>query len=102
MLEPENRTQLLLAPSSAGCSCCAVEHFSPSAVTAAAEFILEGLTCGHCVRTVEKAVSALEGVESVAIELVPGGRSRLLVAGKTAGNSIRQAVISAGYAVVGN
>ncbi|QOI65498.1 heavy-metal-associated domain-containing protein [Arthrobacter sp. TES] len=64
--------------------------------------LFEGLTCATCARTVEKAVSALEGVESVAIELVPGGRSRLLVGGRAAGAAVRQAVMSAGYTVVGD
>jgi copper chaperone len=102
MFESESRTQLLLAPSSAGCSCCSSEPLSPPAFTGAIEFSLEGLTCGHCAQTVEKAVSALEGVESATIELVPGGRSRLLVAGKAAGNAVRQAVLSAGYMAIGN
>jgi copper chaperone len=101
MLESEKRTQLPLTSSSAECSCCTPENFSPSAVTAVAEFTLEGLTCGHCAQTVERAVSALEGVDSAAIELVPGGRSRLLVGGKAAGAAVRQAVIAAGYMVIG-
>jgi copper chaperone len=101
MLESEKRTQLPLTSSSAECSCCTPENFSPSAVTAVAEFILEGLTCGHCAQTVERAVSALEGVDSAAIELVPGGRSRLLVGGKADGAAVRQAVIAAGYMVIG-
>lgn len=103
MFVSANRTQLLLAPSGAACSCCSSEPFSPPAFTpAAAELTLEGLTCATCARTVEKAVSALEGVESVAIELVPGGRSRLLVGGRAAGAAVRQAVMSAGYTVVGD
>ena len=104
MFVSANRTQLLLAPSGAACSCCSSAPFSPPAFTpaAAAELTLEGLTCATCARTVEKAVSALEGVESVAIELVPGGRSRLLVGGRAAGAAVRQAVMSAGYTVVGD
>ena len=94
MLESEMRTQLPLASSSAGCSCCTPEHFSPSALTAVAEFTLEGLICGHCTQTGEKAVSALEGLDSAAIELAPGGRPRLLVGGKAAGTPFGRAVSS--------
>ncbi|MDN4643931.1 heavy-metal-associated domain-containing protein [Arthrobacter sp. PsM3] len=39
------------------------------------EYALEGLTCGHCVDAVEKAVSGLVGVESASVDLVPGGTS---------------------------
>ena len=67
MSDFENRTILPLAASSAGCSCCSTEA-STAAPAAAAEFGVEGLTCGHCVQTVEKAVSALEGVESASVD----------------------------------
>lgn len=62
------------------------------------EFAVEGLTCGHCVQTVEKAVGALAGVDAAKVELVSGGRSRLTVAGSVADAEVRQAVVSAGYA----
>ncbi len=99
MLEFENRAQLPLASSGAGCSCCSSssESSSPPAGWGAAEFTVEGLTCGHCVQTVEKAVSALEGVESATVELVPGGRSRLVIGGKAGRAAVREAVTSAGY-----
>ena len=99
LLESEIRAQLPLASSATGCSCCSSEPSSATAVTGALEFTVEGLTCGHCVRTVEKAVSALEGVESAAVKLVPG-RSRLVVAGKATGAAVREAVISAGYTLI--
>jgi copper chaperone CopZ len=63
---------------------------------------VEGLTCGHCVQTVEKAVSALEGVESASVDLVAGGRSRLTVAGTVSDAAVRQAVTSAGYSLASN
>ncbi|MGN7200748.1 cation transporter [Arthrobacter sp. SAFR-044] len=73
-----NRPQLPLA--SPGCSCCApasaaepaltlpapAKQDSPAAVvrsgagaSARRTFAVEGMTCGHCVRTVETAVSTL-------------------------------------------
>jgi copper chaperone CopZ len=54
------------------------------------------------VQTVEKAVSALEGVESVSVDLVPGGRSRLVVGGKADNSAVREAVTSAGYTLISN
>jgi copper chaperone len=67
------------------------------------EFSLEGLTCGHCVQTVEKAVTRVEGVEAASVELVPSGRSRLVIAGtpdEAVINHINQAVTAAGYTLI--
>jgi Cu+-exporting ATPase len=62
---------------------------------------LEGLTCGHCVQTVEKAVSGVSGVRSAAVDLVPGGTSRLSVTGTADQESLAEAVRSSGYALTG-
>ena len=59
--------------------------------------MLEGLTCGHFARTVEKAVSAVSGVESVTVDLVPGGTSRLSVTGTADGPELAKAIQSSGY-----
>lgn len=105
-MDIEHRTALPLA--SSGCSCCSPAggtHRSPAAVVLSSppgrlrEFAVEGLTCGHCVSTVEKAVAALDGVESAAVELVPGGRSRLTVAGGASDAAVRTAVTAAGYSL---
>ena len=34
-----------------------------------------GLTCGHCVKTVTGALEALEGIDTVEVDLVNGGES---------------------------
>ncbi|KUM37455.1 hypothetical protein AR539_09375 [Arthrobacter sp. EPSL27] len=62
---------------------------------------MEGLTCGHCVQTVEKAVSRVSGVESAAVDLVPGGTSRLSVTGTVDRAALTEAVRSSGYALTG-
>jgi copper chaperone len=104
MCGTENRTELPLASAATGCGCCSTEASSaPStAANSDAEFAVEGLTCGHCVQTVQKAVSALEGVESASVDLVPGGRSRLIVGGKADSSAVREAVTSAGYTLISN
>jgi copper chaperone len=33
---------------------------------------IDGMTCGHCTKAVEKALAALPGVRSVAVQLTPG------------------------------
>lgn len=113
-----NRPQLPLA--SSGCSCCAptnsaepasalpataLQESAPAVVNADADssaqrsFTVEGMTCGHCVRSVEAAVSALPGVIAASVDLVPGGRSRLAVTGQVSEAGVRQAVDAAGYAL---
>ncbi|UKA73377.1 heavy-metal-associated domain-containing protein [Pseudarthrobacter defluvii] len=104
MCGTENRTQLPLASSASGCSCCSTEAApAPTAAAGATtvEFAVDGLTCGHCVQTVEKAVSAVDGVESASVDLVPGGRSRLWVQGTVDAAATREAVTAAGYTFVG-
>jgi len=102
VFESEKLIELPLASSAGGCGCCSSEPSSPRVGTGDVEFAVEGLTCGHCVQAVEKAVSALEGVESASVELVPGGRSRLVVSGQVNGVAVREAVTSAGYSVINN
>ncbi|MBX7444827.1 MULTISPECIES: heavy-metal-associated domain-containing protein [unclassified Arthrobacter] len=113
-----NRPQLPLT--SSGCSCCgpsaaahaAAAHGSGTALAPVAagapsdggtssqrSFAVEGMTCGHCVRSVEAAVSALDGVTSASVGLVPGGLSRLTVEGPAPDAAIREAVTAAGYAL---
>lgn len=110
MCGTENRTQLPLADSSS--SCCSTGAAPGSSlnasVTAATDstdgtgrsFEVEGLTCGHCVRTIENAVTALDGVDSAAVDLVPRGRSRLTVTGNVDATAVGNAVTSAGYAFI--
>ncbi|MBE4717632.1 heavy-metal-associated domain-containing protein [Pseudarthrobacter sp. AB1] len=67
------RAGLPLVSSTAGCSCCSTGASSAPAVVSSGstvEFAVEGLTGGHCVQTVKKAVSAVEGVESASADLV--------------------------------
>ena len=102
VFESENRTELPLASAAGECSCCSSAPFTSRTGTGDVELTVEGLACGHCVQTVEKAVSALAGVESASVELVPGGRSRLVVRGQADAAAVRDAVVSAGYTFTGN
>jgi copper chaperone len=61
---------------------------------AGGEYNVEGLTCGGCVASVQRAVKALD---AATIDLVPGGVSRLTVTGSAAISAVRDAVTSAGY-----
>lgn len=101
MCGTDTRTELpLAAPEQSGYSCCSPDAPAQSLpATRGSVYSVEGLTCGHCVQTVEKAVNGVDGVESASVELVAGGTSRLTVAGTVAGSLVRNAVTGAGYSL---
>ncbi|MDO9589533.1 MAG: cation transporter [Microcella sp.] len=70
-----------------------------SASTAGTEFLVTGMTCGHCVSSVTEEVGAIDGVESVEVVLKKGGASRVTVtaAGAIDSDAVRAAVEEAGY-----
>ncbi len=45
--------------------------------TATQRFGATGLTCGHCVHAVTDELTAIDGVNEVAVELVEGGTSKV-------------------------
>ncbi len=57
---------------------------------------VDGMSCGHCVRTVTEAVEALPSVERVQVDLEAG---LVTVAGSVQERAIRQAIEEAGYEV---
>ncbi|HEX8105697.1 MAG TPA: cation transporter [Solirubrobacteraceae bacterium] len=61
------------------------------------EYTVEGMTCAHCVRSVQEEVGEVRGVESVAVDLDSG---RMVVAGAGVDDgAVRAAVAEAGYGV---
>ncbi|HEX3491287.1 MAG TPA: heavy-metal-associated domain-containing protein [Streptosporangiaceae bacterium] len=67
-------------------------------------YAVTGMTCEHCVRAVTSELTDLDGVADVAVELVPGGESRLTVTSTEPLPEV--AVVAAldeagGYALVG-
>lgn len=69
---------------------------------AGTEFLVTGMTCGHCVASVTEEVSAIAGVQSVDVVLKKGGASRVTVHadGPVDGEAVRAAVEEAGYQLV--
>ena len=43
------------------------------------QFRATGLTCGHCAHAVTEELTALEGVDEVAVDVVDGGESLVTV-----------------------
>lgn len=104
-------TNLRLPLVSTGCACCAPPAAQdepastnprvPFGVSTATTYQVEGMTCGHCAGRVTEALTALEGVLDVQIDLVAGEASAVTVTSTTpvAEQSVRAAVARAGYAV---
>lgn len=57
-------------------------------------YSVEGMTCGHCRLSVSEEISAIDGVESVDVDLDSG---RAVVEGSFTDEQIRAAVEGAGY-----
>ncbi len=59
------------------------------------------MTCDHCVAAVRGEIGNLDAVREVAVDLVPGGTSRVTVTSTTAlpDDQVRAAVDEAGYAL---
>ena len=60
-----------------------------------------GMTCGHCVSSVDAELRAVPGVTDVKIQLVAGGTSRVTVTSDEplAPEAVAAAVDEAGYAL---
>lgn len=104
-MTPETRPQLPMA--STGCACCAPASASgqtaPAAETpASTAYQVEGMTCGHCAKSVTEELTALDGVSDVRINLVAGGTSTVTVttARPLSAEAVRTAVEEAGYTLV--
>lgn len=63
------------------------------------EFKIEGMDCAHCVSTIESAVRALPGVETVKVSLVDNSALVKLDPSKTSQDAVFEAVEDAGYDV---
>lgn len=66
--------ELPKAPAKAGCKCCQPEQPIKAELPAkldakASRLTVDGMTCVGCAKTVTKALTAIEGVESVVVDL---------------------------------
>ena len=68
----------------------------------AQHYLVEGMTCNHCVASVTEEISEVAGVESVSVDLKVGGASDVTVLTSTPVplEDIRAAVTEAGYVLV--
>ena len=68
-------------------------------MTTTTTYGVTGMTCGHCISAVQQEVSALPGVQDVAVELVVDGSSTVRVTSDSDLDEaeVRAAVQEAGY-----
>lgn len=79
-----------------------VDSTDDTPTPAGTEFLVTGMTCGHCVSSVKEEVGAIAGVDAVEVVLKKGGASRVTVtsAGPIDADAVRAAVEEAGYQLV--
>jgi copper chaperone len=118
MTNTETNHELGLVGTNQGCSCgtgeaCACgshedhshhESESGAAPAQTADYLVDGMTCSHCVSSVTEEISALPGVEGVTVQLKSGGSSTVSVASSSPldRDAIRVAVEEAGYSLAGD
>jgi copper chaperone len=62
-------------------------------------YVVEGMTCAHCVAAVRAEIAAIPGVREVEVDLDSGS---VLVSGADVGHeAVRDAVEEAGYSLAG-
>lgn len=104
-----------LTDKNSGCACCSPSGHSTAAPRDAAtsmgaaapaaagavvtDYLVDGMTCSHCVRSVTEELSAITGVTNVDVNLNAGGISRVRVASAAPldDGQVRGAVEEAGY-----
>lgn len=101
------RIDLGLTDVNASCSCCATDDSHAAAsgavVTEGAvistDYLVDGMTCSHCVSSVTEELSDVAGVQRVAVDLRPGAASVVTVTGSVpiSDDAVRAAVEEAGY-----
>jgi len=88
-------------PDGCGCGHGAEAATEASASAVSTEIGVAGMTCSHCVSSVTEELSELPGVESVAVDLVAGGVSRVSIgaSGPLDPAAVRAAIEEAGYSL---
>ncbi|MBW4828478.1 MAG: copper ion binding protein [Clostridiaceae bacterium] len=60
--------------------------------------LIEGMSCGHCVKAVEEALKELDGVKSVVVDLE--GKKAVVEGDNLDDNKIKEAIGEAGYDII--
>ena len=57
-------------------------------------YTVPGISCGHCKSAIESEVGALDGIESVVVDI---DTKQVAVVGSASDDAIRAAIVEAGY-----
>jgi copper chaperone len=57
-------------------------------------YTVPGISCGHCKSAIETEVGALDGIESVVVDI---DAKRVAVVGSASDEAVRSAIVEAGY-----
>jgi copper chaperone len=57
-------------------------------------YTVPGISCGHCKAAIEGEVGALDGIESVVVDI---DTKQVAVIGSASDESVRAAIVEAGY-----
>jgi len=71
---------------------------STSTTTSTASYTVTGMTCGHCVSTIESALHKVPGVSDVAVDLASGVVT-VTSEGPVADVEVRTSVVDAGFEI---
>ena len=103
-------TDLGLTDKNHACNCGTDDHRAANADagevkaddTIREHYLVDGMTCSHCVASVTEELSAVNGVESVSVDLHAGGTSRVMVVSSqpVPVGDVRAAILEAGYSLV--
>jgi copper chaperone len=76
-----------------------LDHHAKGHTMTTTIYLVDGMTCEHCVRAVTTELSAVDGVTGVDVELRPGASSavRVTSAAPLDDDLVREAVDEAGY-----
>lgn len=57
-------------------------------------YTVPGISCGHCKSAIETEVGALDGIESVVVDI---DAKQVAVVGSASDDAVRAAIVEAGY-----
>jgi copper chaperone len=97
-----------LSDKNSGCACCDASGKAADVISSETSGLINtklgvtGMTCGHCVSSVTEELNAVDGVETVDVQLHVGGVSTVTVSssGPLDPAALRVAIDEAGYALV--
>ncbi|KAF4656861.1 hypothetical protein FOL47_008717 [Perkinsus chesapeaki] len=74
-----------------------ITKFETKETTETAILSISGMSCASCVASIERLVGNMEGVKTVAVDLIKGMASVTYIVGKTSADKIAEAIESIGY-----